>query len=86
MDTRRLVGRNLRRLRLALGISQEELAYRAGIDRVYMSELERGRRNPSLLVLTRLAKALGVTLNDLVSAEASAKALPENLPRGRILK
>jgi transcriptional regulator with XRE-family HTH domain len=86
MDTRRLVGRNLRRLRLAQGISQEELAFRASIDRVYMSELERGRRNPSLLVLTRLAKALGVTLNDLVSAEGSAKALPKNLPRGRILR
>lgn len=83
MDIRKLVGRNLRRLRLARGISQEELAFQAGIDRTYMSGLERGVRNPTVLVLDRLAQALNVTIGDIVAAALERGTPPRNLPRGR---
>ena len=46
--------------------SQEELADRAAIHQTYLSGVERGRRNPSILVLERIAKALGVDIEDLV--------------------
>jgi len=60
MDVRRLVGKNLRRLRLEKGWSQEELAFRSKLDRTYVSGVERGVRNPTVLVLSRLGGALGV--------------------------
>ncbi|SHG64292.1 transcriptional regulator, XRE family [Bradyrhizobium erythrophlei] len=55
-----LVGKNVRRLRLQKGMTQEELAFEAEIDLTYVGGIERGRRNPSLMVLVRIAKALGV--------------------------
>ena len=55
-----LVGNNVRRLRLQKGMTQEELAFEAEIDLTYVGGIERGRRNPSLIVLVRIAKALGV--------------------------
>lgn len=57
-DWRRIVGGNIRRLRLERGLTQEEVAFRAKIDLTYMSGIERGKRNPSLLVMARIAKAL----------------------------
>jgi transcriptional regulator with XRE-family HTH domain len=60
MDVRRLVGLNVRRLRLELGLSQEELAFRAELDRTYVSGVERGVRNPTVLVIAQLAEALNV--------------------------
>ena len=55
------LGRNLRRVRTAAGLSQTDLAKRSGIDRSYVSGLEAGQRNPTALTLQRLAKVLGVT-------------------------
>lgn len=55
-----LVGKNVRRLRIQKGMTQEELAFEAEIDLTYIGGIERGRRNPSLMVLVRIAKALGV--------------------------
>ena len=55
-----LLGRNIRRHRNALGISQEELAFRAGMKRSYVSGIELGNRKPSIEALERLAIALGV--------------------------
>lgn len=66
MDVRRLVGQNLRRLRKAAGLSQEELAHRAGIDRTYVSGVERGIRNPTVLILQDLANVLGAKPADLL--------------------
>jgi transcriptional regulator with XRE-family HTH domain len=60
MDICLLVGRNLRRLRQAKGWSQEDLALTAGVDRTYVSGVERGVRNPTVLVLSQLANALQV--------------------------
>ena len=55
------LGRNLRRLRTAAGLTQTALAKRVGTDRSYVSGLEAGQRNPTALTLQRLAKVLGVT-------------------------
>ncbi len=59
-------GLAVRERREALGISQEELATRAGIHRNYCGEVERGLRNVALLNMLKLAKALGVPLSKLV--------------------
>ena len=60
MDLNRVLGRNIRGLRLRKGLSQEELALEANMKRSYVSDLERGTRNPSVKAVARLAKALGV--------------------------
>jgi transcriptional regulator with XRE-family HTH domain len=59
-DVRRMVGRNVRRLRIAAGLSQAELAELMGVDRAYVSGLELGQRNPTILTLWHTAEALGV--------------------------
>jgi transcriptional regulator with XRE-family HTH domain len=76
MDVRRVVGENVRRLRLAKGWSQEALAFEADLDRTYISGVERGVRNPTVLVLSQLGAALGVeeaALLDRRSAKRSAR-------------
>jgi DNA-binding XRE family transcriptional regulator len=55
------IGRNLRRVRTAAGLTQTALAKRSGMDRSYVSDLEAGHRNPTALTLQRLAKVLRVT-------------------------
>lgn len=60
MDLPRILGRNVRRERLRLGKSQEELALDADMKRSYLSDLERGTRNPSVKAIARLAAALGI--------------------------
>jgi len=64
MKAQELVARNLRRIRVLRVISQENLAVDAGIDRTYVSRLERCLENPTVLVLERLATALGVDIVD----------------------
>ena len=61
-DVRRMVGDNVRRLRLVAGLSQAELANRMGVDRAYVSGLEQGQRNPTIISLWHVAKALGVPM------------------------
>ena len=60
MDIVVRLGKRVRELRIAAGFSQEELAFRADMKRSYVSDLERGTRNPSVRALERLAIALGV--------------------------
>jgi transcriptional regulator with XRE-family HTH domain len=60
MDVVKLLGRNVRALRRERGLSQEEVAHRANMERSYVSDLERGTRNPSVRALGRLAAALDV--------------------------
>jgi transcriptional regulator with XRE-family HTH domain len=66
-DWRAILARNVGRLRRQKGLTQEELAFEAKIDLTYMGGIERGRRNPSLLVMVRIAKALSVPLPKLLS-------------------
>jgi transcriptional regulator with XRE-family HTH domain len=58
-------GNRVRVLRNAAGISQEELAFRAGIHRTYLGGIERGERNPSLKNIARIAKALNIKISEL---------------------
>lgn len=60
MDWQAIVGANILKLRKRRGLSQEELAVDAEIDVTYLRGIERGRRNPSLTVLVRIATQLGV--------------------------
>ena len=60
-------GRTVRRLRQSRGLSQEKLAELAGIHRTYIGDVERGQRNIALLNMTRIAKALGISLSRLIS-------------------
>lgn len=60
MNVVRLFGENVRKERLARCLTQQELAARLEMERSYLSELERGRRNPTVRVLGALAQALGV--------------------------
>lgn len=66
MDMRKLVGANCSRIRKERGWTQEELAERSGLSQQYISGLERGRRNPTILTLFELAQALGVNPADLI--------------------
>jgi transcriptional regulator with XRE-family HTH domain len=66
MSIRKRVAANIRRTRDELGLSQEELAARAGLHRTYMSGVERGVRNPTIMVLEKIAKALKVKPGSLL--------------------
>jgi transcriptional regulator with XRE-family HTH domain len=66
VDIRQRLARNLRRLRTEKGWSQEDYADRAGIHRTYVSDIERAARNPTITVLEKLAKPLGVSAGSLV--------------------
>jgi transcriptional regulator with XRE-family HTH domain len=59
-------GKTVRKCRKRAGYSQEELAERAEIHRTYIGGIERGERNPTLLMIHRLARALGVNPSDLL--------------------
>lgn len=69
MDMRELVGRNFARLRRDRGLTQEEVAARSGFSQQYISSLERGRRNPTVITLYELAQALGVSHVELVTPD-----------------
>ncbi|MEH2521023.1 transcriptional regulator with XRE-family HTH domain [Bradyrhizobium sp. AZCC 1610] len=66
MDMRKLVGRNFGRLRKQKGFTQEKFSEASGFTQQYISGLERGRRNPTIVTLFELATALGVSHIDLV--------------------
>jgi transcriptional regulator with XRE-family HTH domain len=68
MDWGRIVGSNVRRLRVERGLTQEQLAHEAAIDLTYLGGIERGRRNPSVSVLGRLAASLSVHPRDLLES------------------
>jgi transcriptional regulator with XRE-family HTH domain len=66
-------GRRLRRLRRDRDLSQEALAHLAGLDRTYVSGVERGERNPTLVNVSRLAGALGVEFTVLLEGVPTIK-------------
>ncbi len=69
MDMRHLVGRNVRRLRLERGLTQEQFADASGFSQQYLSDLERGRRNPTVVTLFELADTLGASHIELVAID-----------------
>ena len=72
MDVVQLLGENVRHHRKLKGLSQERLALDAGMERSYVSDLERGTRNPSVRALGRLAEALNVEPNTLLAVRSSS--------------
>jgi len=66
MDIRELVGLNIRRLRKEKGWSQEDLAFEIGLHRTYISGVERGIRNPTVVILDKIARKLEVEAADLL--------------------
>ena len=79
----RLVAWNLRRLRVARGQSQEDLALEAEVDRSYMSRLERGVVNPTIGVLEQIADALDAHISDFFIEPAKGEPRPKPLRGGR---
>jgi transcriptional regulator with XRE-family HTH domain len=71
-DVRHIVGRNVRRLRAAAGLSQAKLAERMGVDRAYVSGLESGERNPTIVTLWHVAQALEVRMPAFFAERRSA--------------
>lgn len=62
-----MLGKELRAVREALGMSQEQLAFKAGVHRTYVSLLERDKKSPTLNVLFRVCEALGISTAELVA-------------------
>ena len=77
MDVRKIVGMNVRKARLQAGISQEELAGRMGVEQYYVSGLEAGRRNATLVTLWKTAMALGVDAEVLFAKSGHRPELPK---------
>jgi transcriptional regulator with XRE-family HTH domain len=83
MRIQRQVGHNVRRLRLERGMTQLTLSFEAGIALNYLNGIESGKRNPTIDVVGRLAKALRVLPADLFAPASEREPMPKNLPRGR---
>lgn len=70
MDIKEKFGTRLRTLRREKGLSQEELAEKSGLNRPYISAIEKGKRNVSLEVMEKLAGALGVGIIDFLNFDS----------------
>lgn len=86
MNGRALLAWNLRRLRTERGVSQERLAADTGLDRAYVSEIEREQGNATVDVLDRLAGLLGVEINEFFKVPQQGDSRPKSLPSGRQAK
>ena len=74
MDIRLVFGQNMRRYRLAAGLSQEAVAERMGVDRAHVSSMERGQQNVTLLTVREAAQALGRKSMEFFDEDAAAAA------------
>jgi transcriptional regulator with XRE-family HTH domain len=83
MEVRSLVAWNLRRLRVEKGISQDDLALIAGVERAYVGHLERGTRNPTIATLEKLAIALDRHISEFFSEPAVGSMPVTTLKAGR---
>lgn len=83
MTGRALLAWNLRRVRVAAGISQERLAADAGVDRAYLGGLERKTENPTVDLLDRVAVTLRVPLTELFLQPAEGETPPKPMRGGR---
>ena len=83
MEIRAIIGWNLRRLRVAKGLSQERLALESGIDRAYVGRVERGSENVTVSTLEAFANVLGVRVSALFRDIDPDEQPPEPLKAGR---
>jgi transcriptional regulator with XRE-family HTH domain len=81
MDVRKRVGHGVQRRRREKGLSQEELAHLAKVHQTYLSGVEGGKRNPSIVVLDRIASALGVDVEDFFRADKNRASGEATAPR-----
>ena len=81
-DVKQRFGKAIRRRRRELDLSQEELAERAELHRTYVSDIERGDRNPSLENIEKLAKALNIKVSDLFISYGVEEVLDEQADLG----
>lgn len=72
MDVRILIGKNFARIRREKGLTQEDVANLSGFSQQYLSGLEQGQRNPTVVTISELAQSLGVTFWDLTAVDAAA--------------
>jgi len=88
MDIRKVFGLNMRRIRLAAGLSQEAVAEGMGVDRAHVSSMERGQQNVTILTLWQAAQALGCRSVALLDEDtvSSAEAPGRKAPRRRRTK
>ncbi len=64
MDIRKKVGKRLRELRLAKGLSQEKFSFECDLDRTYIAGIEQGRRNVSIVNIEKIAKSFNISVSD----------------------
>jgi transcriptional regulator with XRE-family HTH domain len=83
MNGRALVAWNLRRISVGRGLSQERLAFDAGIDRSYLGGLERREENPTVDILGRLARTLSVSISEFFISPGKGLLPPKPLRSGR---
>ena len=83
MNGRDLIAFNVRRIRVEQNVSQERLAFDAGVDRSYLGGLERGEANPTVDLLERIAETLCVPLIELFAAIEEGAERSDGLPKGR---
>lgn len=83
MEVQSLVAWNLRRLRVERGISQDDLALSAGVERAYVGYLERGARNPTIMTLEKIATALEIHIGQLFREPDPSEQMPATLKAGR---
>ncbi|MBW9090040.1 helix-turn-helix transcriptional regulator [Rhizobium wenxiniae] len=83
MDARKLIGWNVRKLRVELGLSQERVAHEADIDRSYVGRIERGEENMTISVLEAIAAALKVPVSALFQEFETGSGKPPPLRSGR---
>lgn len=66
MNSAKKLGENMKKIRLAKGMTQGDICRKLEVDRAYISNIESGNKNPTLLTITNLAKALGVSIDELL--------------------
>lgn len=66
MTINKKFGKRVREVRINLGLSQEELGFKSGLHRTYISDIERGVKNPTIVTIDTLAKALGMSISELL--------------------
>lgn len=83
MNAQQLIALNIRRLRVAKGISQDDLALIAGVERSYTGHLERGSKNPTIKTLEKIASALSCDISELFAPLPKGTTAIEPLKSGR---
>lgn len=66
MNSAKKLGENMKKIRLAKGMTQGDICRALDVDRAYISNVESGNKNPTLLTITNIAKALGVSVDELL--------------------